>query len=150
MAERHIVCFGNDLHGDDGFGTRVYARLLETALPSDVEVFNAGIAGLDALRFLENCRQVILVDALINIGETGKVYVLRPDDLPPTFNPTVGHGLGIPYLLKALQTLTASVPDILVVGVEIGELKSFSIGLSHHTERAVPKTVRLLQKFLRQ
>lgn len=145
MADRHIVCFGNDLHGDDGFGSRIYAQLSQLMWPKDVELFNAGIAGLNALRFLEECRQVILVDALANFGSVGEVFLLRPDDLADRPEQLTGHGLGLPYLLEALKVIREPLPDILIVGVEITAVSSFSPGLSDKTEQAVAKTVQLIR-----
>jgi hydrogenase maturation protease len=145
MAARHIVCFGNDLHGDDGFGSRIYAQLCQLTWPKDVEVFNAGIAGLNALRFLDECRQVILVDALANFGSVGEVFLLRPDDLADRPEQLTGHGLGLPYLLEALKVIREPLPDILIVGVEIAAVNSFSPGLSDKTEQAVAKTVHLIR-----
>lgn len=148
MASRHIVCFGNELHGDDGFGMRVYAKLCQSAWPEDVAVFNAGIAGLGALRFLEHCSQAILVDALANFGNAGEVCVLKSEDLLAKQPPLTGHGLGIPYLLEALKIIRTPLPDILIVGVEIAEIKPFSIGLSRKTEQAVPQCIRLIRGLL--
>ncbi|MDD4905082.1 MAG: hydrogenase maturation protease [Methylobacter tundripaludum] len=148
MGTRHIVCFGNELHGDDGFGIRVYAQLCRLTWPKDVEVFNAGIAGLNALRFLEDCCQVILVDALANFGSVGEVFLLRPEDLADRPEQLTGHGLGIPYLLEALKVIREPQPDILIVGVEIAAVNPFSPGLSDKTERAVPKTVQLIRGLL--
>lgn len=144
MSARHIVCFGNELHGDDGFGIRIYTQLCRLTWPNDVEVFNAGIAGLNALRFLEDCRQAILVDALANFGNVGEVCILRPEDLADRLQQLTGHGLGIPYLLEALSVIRESLPDILIVGVEIAPVKPFSPGLSDKTEQAVPEVVRLI------
>jgi len=148
MGTRHIVCFGNELHGDDGFGIRVYAQLCRLTWPKDVDVFNAGIAGLNALRFLEDCCQVILVDALANFGNVGEVFLLRPEDLADRPEQLTGHGLGIPYLLEALKVIREPQPDILIVGVEIAAVNPFSPGLSDKTERAVPKTVQLIRGLL--
>ncbi|MCK9620335.1 MAG: hydrogenase maturation protease [Methylobacter sp.] len=148
MADRHIICFGNDLHGDDGFGGRIYAQLSQLMWPKDVELFNAGIAGLNALRFLEECRQVILVDALANFGSVGEVFLLRPDDLADRPEQLTGHGLGLPYLLEALKVIRDPLPDILIVGVEIAAVSSFSPGLSDKTEQAVAKTVHLIRGLL--
>jgi len=148
MGTRHIVCFGNELHGDDGFGIRVYAQLCRLTWPKDVEVFNAGIAGLNALRFLEDCCQVILVDALANFGNIGEVFLLRPEDLADRPEQLTGHGLGIPYLLEALKVIREPQPDILIVGVEIAAVNPFSPGLSDKTEQAVPKTVQLIRGLL--
>jgi hydrogenase maturation protease len=145
---RHIICFGNELHGDDGFGVRIYTQLCLLRWPKDVEVFNAGIAGLNALRFLEGCSQAILVDALANFGNVGEVCVLRPGDLADRQLQLTGHGLGIPYLLEALKVIREPLPDILIVGVEIANVKPFSPGLSDKSEQAVPETVRLIQGLL--
>ncbi|MDO9046448.1 MAG: hydrogenase maturation protease [Methylobacter sp.] len=148
MGTRNIVCFGNELHGDDGFGSRIYAELRRLTWPKDVEVFNAGIAGLNALRFLENCSQAILVDAMANFGNVGEICVLRPEDLADRPQQLTGHGLGLPYLLEALKVIREPLPDILIVGVEIAAVTPFSPGLSDKTEQAVPKTVQLIRDLL--
>ncbi|MDD5577765.1 MAG: hydrogenase maturation protease [Methylobacter sp.] len=148
MDARHIICFGNELHGDDGFGIRIYTQLCRLTWPKDVEVFNAGIAGLNALRLLEDCSQAILVDALANFGNVGGICVLRPEDLAGRQQKLTGHGLGIPYLLEAVKVIRQPLPDILIVGVEIAAVKPFSIGLSDKTEQAVPKTIRLIRNLL--
>ncbi|MBL6987885.1 MAG: hydrogenase maturation protease [Methylobacter sp.] len=148
MGARHIICFGNELHGDDGFGILVYAQLRQLTWPNDVEVFNAGIAGLNALRFLEDCSQAILVDALANFGNVGEVCLLRPEDLADRPQQLTGHGLGLPYLLEALKVIREPLPDILIVGVEIAAVKPFSPGLSDKTEQAVANTVRMIRGLL--
>ncbi len=150
MGIRHIICFGNELHGDDGFGIRIYTQLCRLTWPEDVVVFNAGIAGLNALRFFEGCQQAILVDALANAGHVGEVCLLRPDDLADRPQQLTGHGLGIPYLLEAVKVIREQEPqpDILIVGVEIAAITPFSPGLSVCTEQAVPKTVQLIRGLL--
>jgi hydrogenase maturation protease len=148
MSMCHIVCFGNELHGDDGFGIRVYEALCRQVWPNDVKVFNAGVAGLNALRFLEDCSRAILVDALANFGSPGQVYVLKPEDLAEGSQDLSGHGLGIPYLLEALNTIRKPLPDFLIVGVEIESVRPFFIGLSEKTERAVIETVQLIRELV--
>lgn len=148
MGTCHIVCFGNELHGDDGFGIRIYTELCRLAWPEDIEIFNAGIAGLNALRFLENCRKAILVDALANFGKAGEICVLRPEDLADRPQRLSGHGLGLPYLLEALKVIREPLPEILIIGVEITAAKPFSPGLSDNVAQAVPETVRLIRGLL--
>jgi hydrogenase maturation protease len=148
MNARHVLCFGNELHGDDGFGIHVYEQLCRRTWPEDVRLFNAGIAGLNALPFLRDCRQAILVDALANFGTVGEVSVVRPHELAGLCPPLAGHGLGLPYILQALQVLRDPLPDVLIVGAEIAGIRPFSPGLTAATAAAVPKTVRLIQNLL--
>lgn len=148
MHKRHVVCFGNELHGDDGFGGKVYGQLSLLAWPPDVELFNAGIAGLDALRFLQDCWQAILVDAFAGFGTIGRIRVLTPEDLTGRPQTSTSHGLGIPYMLEALKVIRAPLPEILIVGVEISEVLPFCLGLSPATQRAVPEAVRLIRELL--
>lgn len=148
MGKRHIVCFGNELHGDDGFGIRVHAELCRLAWAEDVEIFNAGIAGLGALRFLEHCRQAILVDALANFGNVGEVCVLRPEELADRPQQLTGHSRGIPYLLEALKVIREPLPDILIIGVEIATIIPFAPGLTDKTEQAIPQIIQLIRGLL--
>lgn len=144
----HIVCFGNELHGDDGFGVQVYNELRQLTWPEQVSIFNAGIAGLNSLKFLEYCRQAILVDALSNFGNIGDICVLKPEELAIKTQQTIGHDLGIPYLLAALKIIREPLPEMLIIGVEIAAVQPFCLGLSDKTEQAVPKTVRLIRNLL--
>ncbi|MFA5985318.1 MAG: hydrogenase maturation protease [Methylococcaceae bacterium] len=148
MSKRHIVCFGNELQGDDGFGIHIYRHLCQHAWPPDVGLFNAGIAGLNAIGLLEDCQQAILVDALSNFGNVGEVFILTPEDLAARPQAHNGHGLGIPYLLEALNVFRTPLPEILIVGVEVAAIKPFSLHLSHQTELAVKKTVHLIRGLL--
>jgi hydrogenase 3 maturation protease len=144
METCHIVCFGNELHGDDGFGSHVYTQLCQLAWPDTIKVFNAGIAGLNALRFLEHCDKAVLVDALSNFGDVGEICLLRPEDLAENPQRLTGHGLGIPYLLEALKVIRQPLPAIVIVGVEIAGVNFFCSGLSDTTAQAIPDTIRLI------
>ncbi|MGY6274998.1 hydrogenase maturation protease [Methylomonas sp. MgM2] len=148
MHKRHVICFGNELQGDDGFGISVYSHLAEMAWPGDVHVFNAGISGLNALRYLEDCNQAILVDALTHCGNVGEVCLLRPRDMATKQQRLADHAQGIPYLLEALKIIRTPLPDILIVGVEIDAVQPFFVGLSDKTKRAVPETVRMIRQLL--
>jgi len=39
----HVICFGNELHGDDGFGPAVHAHLAAAPLPAHVRLMRAEI-----------------------------------------------------------------------------------------------------------
>ena len=76
----HVICFGNELHGDDGFGPAVHAHLAAAPLPAHVRLMRADIAGLAAIGCFEGCAQAIVVDALRGFGPAGSLHALDPAD----------------------------------------------------------------------
>ncbi|BBL70183.1 hydrogenase maturation protease [Methylogaea oryzae] len=147
-AGRHIICFGNALHGDDGFGPYVYERLREHAWPDDVRLFNAAVAGLDALPWLEDCRVAILVDALAGGGRPGTVRLFRPEQIDSPQADLSGHAAGVPYLLRAAAALHGTAPEILVVGAEVEAVTPFAPGLTPALRRAAERVARLIRRRL--
>lgn len=138
---RHVICFGNTLHGDDGFGPEVYQRLAALLLPPDVRVFDAGTRGLDALGLFEGCQEAIIVDALEPGSQPGQVTRHAPEAFAPEPSMT-GHGAGVAYLLAALAALGG--PPLQLVVAEAASLRSFSIGLSERMQHAVHETVQIV------
>jgi hydrogenase maturation protease len=131
-----VVCFGNPLHGDDGFGQHAYRRLRELG----VDAVDAGTAGLDALRHLEGCDKAIVVDAVRTGAPAGTVHRLVPGDLDAPGGELSLHDLGVTSLLAALR----DPPDIVVVGAEAGAIRTFSAGLSAPLAAALPRAVRMV------
>lgn len=142
---RHIICFGNALHGDDGFGPYVHERLRQLAWPDDVRLFNAATAGLDALAWLEDCRQAILVDALANRGRPGAVHLFRPVLADSLETDLSGHGGGVPYLLRAAAAVYGKLPDVVVVGAEVDAVTPFAPGLTPALRRAAERVQRMIR-----
>ncbi len=148
MTRRHVLCFGNELHGDDGFGCHVYRELQQISWSPEVMLFNAGIAGLDALRFIEPCTQLLLVDALALDGEAGQVYVLHPEHFPTAATDLSSHSVGIAYLLQAMRAMSIMPPEVKIVGVKATTLRGFTQRLSPSVAKAVPKTVQIIRQLL--
>ncbi|WP_434358790.1 hydrogenase maturation protease [Parasalinivibrio latis] len=124
----HILCFGNSLHGDDGVGPAVAARLQATALPDGARVFDAGVMGLNAMPLFENCSHVLLIDAM-DIGlEPGQWGFIEADT---SFSGLSGiHGGGVGYLLQAVTSVVSPVPEIAVLGIQIEKVGGFNPVLS--------------------
>lgn len=143
-----VLCFGNALHGDDGFGERVFHRLKDMDWPAAVEVRFGGTAGLNALSLFEGCAEVIVVDALAPAGEPGRVRVETLD--PGRFRPESAdaHGNGVGYLLRAVAASLDPVPRITLVGAQMASLRSFVPALSPAMRDAVPEAVRCVEALL--
>ncbi|MBS1140898.1 MAG: Peptidase hydrogen uptake protein [Proteobacteria bacterium] len=139
-----ILCFGNPLHGDDGFGPTVSLALRRKVLPAGVEVIDCGTRGLDALHLFEDCTNLIIIDAMA--GERpGTLHELSPHQVPVETAGSGGHGAGVGYLLAAVREMVAKPPIIKIIAVEIGAVKSFSPGLSLEVAAAVSGAIELIQ-----
>lgn len=143
---RHIVCFGNPLHGDDGFGTAVYQKLAELPLPDNLRLFDAGTAGLAALTLFQGCDEVLIVDACRSGGEAGRLSRPSPATVMAEVTPA-GHGVGVGYLLQALAALPDAMPQIHIITAETAAVTAFRPGLSAAVAKAVDQTVALLSPY---
>ena len=150
MSDRsrlRILCFGNPLHGDDGFGPAVALALRRLLAAGTAEVIDCGNRGLDALHYFENVRQVIVVDAMAG-PRPGTVHLLGPRDVPVEDHHG-GHGAGVGYLLEAVRETLNPLPRVDVIAAEIGPVATFVPGLSVEVAAAVGETVGLIrQRFL--
>ncbi|KAF2992546.1 hydrogenase maturation protease [Methylocystis sp. MJC1] len=143
---RHIVCFGNPLHGDDGFGPAVYERLAARKRPASLRLTEAGVPGPAALALFQDCDEVVIVDALAPAGSPGRVH--RPSLASVVEEATpAAHGLGLGYVLRALAALPETMPAIEIIGAEVETLTPFHIGLSQPVTRAVDEVTAFLGRY---
>lgn len=143
---RHIICFGNPLHGDDGFGHAVYQRLASLPAPADVRLFDAGTASLSALALFQDCDETIIVDARISGVKPGSLSQPAPQTLIAEATLS-NHGAGVGYLLRALAALPEPMPKISILAAEISTATSFHWGLSSPVAGAVDKAVVILSRY---
>jgi hydrogenase maturation protease len=145
----HVVCVGNVWQGDDGFGIHVFRRLREMRrLPPQVKVFEAGIIGLSALAYFDNCRKAVIVDAMKTGGQIGSVQRLNLADFDLPDQELSLHSLGVNHLLTLLPVVFEgrTLPEVVVIGAEIGAVQSFTDTLTPPLEAAVERAVSLVQR----
>lgn len=147
-VSRHIICFGNPLHGDDGFGPAVYERLRRLPLAPGVRLTEAGTPGPAALVLFLDCAEVVIVDALMPAGAPGRV---SEPSIDATFVEATGagHGVGVGFLLRALAILPEPPPSIKILAAEATTVTPFKPGLSPPVARAVDEVVARLRPFFR-
>ena len=146
MSERsrlRILCFGNPLHGDDGFGPAVALALRRRLAAGEADIVDCGNRGLDALHYFDNVGHVIVVDALAG-SRPGNVRLLQPREVPVEDHHG-GHGAGVGYLLQAVRETIDPAPLIDVIAAEIGPVTTFVPGLSLEVAAAVAETVDLIR-----
>jgi hydrogenase maturation protease len=134
----HVICFGNELHGDDGFGPAVFRALADQPLPPNCRLFRADTAGLSALDCFEDCEIAVLVDALAGFGEPGSLHALAPADILWDNPAAAWHGEGIAGVLAHLpHAALPAPPETLILGAELTTIAPYSARLSEPVARAV-------------
>ena len=141
----HVLCFGNPLHGDDGFGLQVHAALKPGIAGRAARLFEVGLRGIDALPLFDGCDRAILVDALDDPEEIpGTIKILHGASIPHAAE-GAGHACGVSWLLQALAATHCSPPSVTLIGAVIGKVAPFSGELSPQLARQVrPVSDRIL------
>ena len=146
MGTACVLCLGNPWHGDDAFGHHVFRRLRDVeALPAGVELVDAGVAGLDSLRWLDGCAKAVLVDAMRTGAPIGTVHRLDPSDLEPPGDELSLHELGVTSLLAA-HAAAGGAADVVVIAVEVGPVHGFTEELSPPVRAAVPTAATMVAR----
>jgi hydrogenase maturation protease len=141
-----ILCFGNPLHGDDGFGAAVFALLSAKPLPDGFEVIEAGTPGPAALSLFEDCDEVLVVDALAPAGSPGRIAWLAAETIVAESAPAP-HGMGLGYVLQALAALPGPCPKIRIIGAEAESHRPFQPGLSPAVAQAAAEVAKIARCF---
>ncbi len=137
MKVRVIAC-GNPLMGNDGAGPGVLALLLRNH--PGIDAVDGGTGGLGLIPLMEGYDRIVIVDATSGLGETGEVRIFH--GVPPGGIPTLSfHELGIAEALGLARTLGIN-PEIVIVGIEGGEMPGFSGEMAPAVRAALPGACR--------
>jgi hydrogenase maturation protease len=138
---------GNPIRGDDGVGLRV-AQALESRLnqEQEVTVIEASVAGLDFLDLLSDHDRVIIIDAIqTKDGKAGQIYRLQPEALNATRHTATPHDLDFASVLELSKKLGLALPkEIIIFGVEVKDVNSFSEKCTPEVEKAIPDCVEMV------
>jgi len=146
MAAACVLCLGNQWHGDDGFGHHVFRRLrVAHALPAAVELVDAGVAGLNALPWLDGCAKGVFVDAVRVGARVGTVHRLDACELEGPGGELSLHALGLPSLLAA-HAAAGGTAEVVVIGAQVGPVHAFTDVLSPPLHAAVTTAVAMVAR----
>lgn len=114
-----IICIGNRYVDEDSAGPRVYDLLTRGKhRPSDVEIIDGGLGGINLIPFFESCKKVILVDQIMRDGISDGIEVMDAADVSETADNHFSHSAGTEYLLRILlKSCESELPEIAIVGI---------------------------------
>ena len=132
MRVKVLGC-GNLLSYDEGVGIHAIRILREGMLPPEVELMELGKPGMDLITSLENCRHLIIIDAMAK-GEKPPGTVHRFDITARNMEKVLGgtiHGFNLMVPLKLLHgSGKKKETSITLLAMEIKERTLFGVGLS--------------------
>ncbi|WP_415884534.1 hydrogenase maturation protease [Neptuniibacter sp. QD34_54] len=133
-----ILCFGNEWHGDDGFGYAVYNTLNQTDLPSKVDLYYCATNSLTATRLIKDTSRLILVDAYqSDSNNAGTLQWFSKDEFQTSYARNLHDG-GLEELIKHCDILFDSQELVIeILTVTIHQVSSFSEKLSPIIENCV-------------
>jgi hydrogenase maturation protease len=133
-----ILGVGNLLASDEGVGIHVLQRLpAEYEFPEEVQLLDGGTLGMDLLFYLENVRNLLIIDAVETGQLPGTLIRLAGEEVPAYFSLKMSpHQVGVPDMLFAAKLRDLYPEEIVLLGVQPGSLE---IGL----ELSPPVAVQL-------
>ncbi|HBT95590.1 MAG TPA: hydrogenase maturation protease [Coriobacteriia bacterium] len=148
-----VLCVGNILLLDEGFGPRIARELTEAyEFPDNVEILDSGTMGLSLLSDLKRLDVVLLVDAVDNTGEPpGTLVTFLPEDIAPYEAFHGAHDTRFVDVLQAAALLGYEI-DGHCLGVQVLNMHppEHIIGLTEPVEVSVPLAVECVLGFLQR
>lgn len=132
--------------GDDQAGWQVITKLqqhkkITALLPSDLLHFECcDRPGLHLLDLIQNAATVILVDAVKTGAPIGTLHQLRNEAIEQIYSAMSTHSIGIGFALKLGRELNILPKNIILYGIEIGEIQ-LEKNLSPPVEEAITQLV---------
>ncbi len=147
MESEHIMILGVGciLFADEGFGVRVIEKLEERyTFPDNVSVVDGGVLGVNLLGVISQADQLIVVDAIRNLGDPGDLYRLTGDQIPQRIRAKNSiHQVDFLEALTLCQALD-KVPETVIVGIEPLDIETLSIDLTPVTASKVDTMINMV------
>jgi hydrogenase maturation protease len=141
-----ILGLGNPILSDDSVGYQVAMALKERLHTPEVDIQEAGIAGLDFLDMITGYDRTIIIDAIqTEKGKPGQIYRLGPDVLTSTRHAGTPHDVNLATALELGRKLKLKLPrEITIFAIEVEDVTSFSEECTPRVKRAVPECVEMV------
>lgn len=145
-----IIGLGNPLAGDDGLGPYIVRYLQQSSLPHGVEAMECRDA-FAILPDLTSAGWVVIVDAVQTGGEPGTIYRIPLRRLTGQRKGFSQHEISLLTLYQLpFSKWQLSLPDGVLLAVEVGEIKAFCAELSPALKERVPALVGRIHEEVRQ
>ena len=139
-----ILGIGNLLMGDEGVGVHAIRHIQQEQWPDNVRLLDGGTGGFHLLSLFKEYDPIVLVDATMDGKQPGTLTITKPrfaSDFPRTLT---AHDIGLRDLLES-ATLLGPLPELYLVAVTIGEIRSMEMELSQALCASLPRIAEALR-----
>jgi hydrogenase maturation protease len=146
-----VLCLGNEIIRDDGFGPAVAQALeKETETNRRADVIFAPVAGFSLLDLLANRRRVLIVDTIrTGKADPGTLHSFPAGVLTPSHHLTTSHQISLPTALELGKRLGCTMPEhIDILAVEAQDLETLSEELTPPVRAALPEALRFVREWI--
>jgi hydrogenase maturation protease len=150
MARNVVLGLGNTLNHDEGLGVHAL-KVLEEPLgaQSAVELVDGGTFGLYLLPLVEECNNLLLIDAIDAGQAPGTVVELRGDEIPLYAGIKVSqHQMAFQEVLGLAHNRSRLPRHLHLIGVQPADL-TLGIGISAVVTAAMPHVVERVVALVR-
>lgn len=137
-----IIGVGNILLRDEGVGVHVAQELQKRPWPSNVQIFDGGLAGIGLLDFFAEASKVLLIDAAEMNRSPGTLVRFTPEEVRSRSADLrfSSHDIGLMEVLELAKALGHGPADIVILAIQPKEI-SWGTDLTPEVQAAVNKAV---------
>ncbi|MEJ2319537.1 MAG: hydrogenase maturation protease [Gemmatimonadales bacterium] len=152
--DARVLCLGNDLLADDGFGFHVARELrreLEEAGSSRIDIVETPEMGFALLDHLQGVRHLVVVDTVVTgRAAPGTIFVIEEAEDWKMASGTSIHYVGLFEALQAGRALDLSLAEhVVIVAVEAADVVTVGGPMTTAIEAALPTVVSKVRTLLR-
>lgn len=145
-----ILGVGNLLLKDDGFGVHLVNSLKENAFPENITLLEAGTVSHQLIPMLREVDYLIVIDVVEAGDKPGSLFRFSPDDMEfQTGQKYSLHQISLVDVLKMAE-LTGGKPDTVIIGVQPGDVSSWSLEMSDELKAVMPRVRQLVLEELKR
>ena len=139
-----VLGIGNVLWADEGFGVRAVAALdAHWRFPESVTLMDGGTQGLYLLPHVQECRRLLVLDAVDYGLHPGTLHIVRDGDIPAYLSEGKMslHQSSFQEVLALARLSGRSPRHAALVGVQPAVLKDFGGSLSPIVRARIPEAI---------
>ncbi|MBI5875112.1 MAG: HyaD/HybD family hydrogenase maturation endopeptidase [Deltaproteobacteria bacterium] len=141
-----IIGVGNILLKDEGIGIHAVGHLKRLYdFPSNVEIVDGGVGGLNLLPYMERAENLIIIDAVQANAEPGAIFRFTPKDISTRVKyKTSLHEMGLQEVFVIAEATGKRRPKTVIIGIQPKDISSLGMELTAEVEAKLPDILNMV------